>query len=83
MKEKLNQEYDTKISEQERIIDALNKQRRMREESDGECFDTAIFHFDFEHFAVLFQVLTFCICRLYTCAFCSYISTNMRVLAFL
>ncbi|OAQ24722.1 hypothetical protein K457DRAFT_43017, partial [Linnemannia elongata AG-77] len=34
MKEKLNQEYDTKISEQERIIDALNKQRRMREESD-------------------------------------------------
>jgi hypothetical protein len=38
MKEKLNQEYDTKISEQERIIDALNKQRRMREESDGELF---------------------------------------------
>ncbi|KAF9190167.1 hypothetical protein BGZ50_000380 [Haplosporangium sp. Z 11] len=34
MKEKLNQEYDTKITEQERIIDALNKQRRMREESD-------------------------------------------------
>ena len=45
MKEKLNQEYDTKISEQERIIDALNKQRRMREESDGECLDTAIFFF--------------------------------------
>ncbi|KAF9435980.1 hypothetical protein BGZ76_005094 [Entomortierella beljakovae] len=34
MKEKLNQEYDTKITEMERIIDALNKQRRMREESD-------------------------------------------------
>ncbi|KAG0209997.1 hypothetical protein BGX28_009776 [Mortierella sp. GBA30] len=34
MKEKLNQEYDTKITEQERIIDALNKQRRMREETD-------------------------------------------------
>ncbi|KAG0053191.1 hypothetical protein BGZ83_001502 [Gryganskiella cystojenkinii] len=34
MKEKLNQEYDTKISEQERIIDALQKQRRMREEID-------------------------------------------------
>ncbi|KAF9405626.1 hypothetical protein BGZ94_003447, partial [Podila epigama] len=34
MKEKLNQEYDTKISEQERIIDALNKQRRLREESE-------------------------------------------------
>ncbi|KAI1320124.1 hypothetical protein EDD11_002096 [Mortierella claussenii] len=34
MKEKLNQEYDTKITEQERIIDALNKQRRLREESD-------------------------------------------------
>ena len=36
MKEKLNQEYDTKITEMERIIDALNKQRRMREESDGK-----------------------------------------------
>lgn len=35
MKEKLNQEYDTKINEQERIIDALNKQRRLREESEG------------------------------------------------
>ncbi|KAG0003732.1 hypothetical protein BGZ79_000131 [Entomortierella chlamydospora] len=34
MKEKLNQEYDAKINEQERIIDALNKQRRMREESE-------------------------------------------------
>ncbi|KAF9196103.1 hypothetical protein BGZ50_002083 [Haplosporangium sp. Z 11] len=34
MKEKLNQEYDTKINEQERIIDALNKQRRLREESE-------------------------------------------------
>ncbi|KAG0054648.1 hypothetical protein BGZ83_010776, partial [Gryganskiella cystojenkinii] len=34
MKEKLNQEYDTKINEQERIIDALNKQRRLREEND-------------------------------------------------
>ncbi|KAF9971246.1 hypothetical protein BGZ73_005834, partial [Actinomortierella ambigua] len=34
MKEKLNQEYDTKIQEMERIIDALNKQRRMREESE-------------------------------------------------
>ncbi|KAG0087369.1 hypothetical protein BGZ92_007391 [Podila epicladia] len=34
MKEKLNQEYDLKITEQERIIDALNKQRRIREEND-------------------------------------------------
>ncbi|GJJ69114.1 hypothetical protein EMPS_01460 [Entomortierella parvispora] len=34
MKEKLNQEYDTKITEQERIIDALNKQRRLREENE-------------------------------------------------
>ncbi|KAF9578903.1 hypothetical protein BGW38_005078, partial [Lunasporangiospora selenospora] len=34
MKEKLNQEYDIKIQEQERIIDALNKQRRLREEGD-------------------------------------------------
>ncbi|KAG0223238.1 hypothetical protein BGW41_005677 [Actinomortierella wolfii] len=34
MKEKLNQEYDTKIQEMERIIDALNKQRRLREESE-------------------------------------------------
>ncbi|KAF9173132.1 hypothetical protein BGX20_004015 [Mortierella sp. AD010] len=34
MKEKLNQEYDAKINEQERIIDALNKQRRLREESE-------------------------------------------------
>ncbi|KAG0025223.1 hypothetical protein BGZ81_007321 [Podila clonocystis] len=34
MKEKLNQEYDTKINEQERIIDALHKQRRLREESE-------------------------------------------------
>ncbi|KAG0264264.1 hypothetical protein BG011_007154 [Mortierella polycephala] len=34
MKEKLNQEYDTKINEQERIIDALNKQRRLREEGE-------------------------------------------------
>ncbi|KAI8606342.1 meiotic cell cortex C-terminal pleckstrin homology-domain-containing protein [Dissophora ornata] len=34
MKEKLNTEYDTKITEQERIIDALNKQRRLREESE-------------------------------------------------
>ncbi|KAF9580476.1 hypothetical protein BGW38_002873 [Lunasporangiospora selenospora] len=34
MKEKLNQEYDTKIQEQERIIDALNKQRRLREENE-------------------------------------------------
>ncbi|KAF9437287.1 hypothetical protein BGZ76_001349 [Entomortierella beljakovae] len=34
MKEKLNQEYDTKINEQERIIDALNKQRRLREEAE-------------------------------------------------
>lgn len=39
MKEKLNQEYDTKINEQERIIDALNKQRRLREESEGEFQD--------------------------------------------
>lgn len=35
MKERLNQEYDTKITEQERIIEALQRQRRMREESDG------------------------------------------------
>ncbi|KAI1317353.1 hypothetical protein EDD11_008533 [Mortierella claussenii] len=34
MKEKLNQDYDAKITEMERIIEALNKQRRMREESD-------------------------------------------------
>ncbi|KAF9906609.1 hypothetical protein BX616_000667 [Lobosporangium transversale] len=34
LKEKLNQEYDLKINEQERIIDALNRQRRLREESD-------------------------------------------------
>ncbi|KAG0216569.1 hypothetical protein BGX33_012508 [Mortierella sp. NVP41] len=34
LKEKLNQEYDLKINEQERIIDALNKQRRLREESE-------------------------------------------------
>ncbi|KAG0293761.1 hypothetical protein BGZ96_002344 [Linnemannia gamsii] len=33
-KEKLNQEYDLKINEQERIIDALKKQRRLREESE-------------------------------------------------
>lgn len=36
MKEKMNQEYDTKLTEMERIIDALQKQRRMREESDGK-----------------------------------------------
>jgi len=36
MKEKLNQEYDLKITEQERIIDALNKQRRLREENEGK-----------------------------------------------
>lgn len=36
LKEKLNQEYDLKINEQERIIDALNKQRRLREESEGK-----------------------------------------------
>lgn len=36
MKEKLNQDYDLKITEQERIIDALNKQRRIREENDGK-----------------------------------------------
>lgn len=35
LKEKLNQEYDLKINEQERIIDALHKQRRLREESEG------------------------------------------------
>ncbi|KAF8932819.1 hypothetical protein BGZ47_011177 [Haplosporangium gracile] len=34
LKEKLNQEYDLKINEQERIIDALNKQRRLREENE-------------------------------------------------
>ncbi|KAF9903143.1 hypothetical protein EC991_004126 [Linnemannia zychae] len=34
LKEKLNQEYDLKINEQERIIDALHKQRRLREESE-------------------------------------------------
>ncbi|KAI8358178.1 meiotic cell cortex C-terminal pleckstrin homology-domain-containing protein [Mortierella sp. GBAus27b] len=34
MKEKVNQEYDARIQEQERIIDALNKQRRLREEND-------------------------------------------------
>lgn len=70
MKEKLNQEYDTKISEQERIIDALNKQRRMREESDGECLDTAIFFFFFEHFCCIVSAphilhMSF----VYTCAF--------------
>ena len=36
LKEKLNQEYDLKINEQERIIDALHKQRRLREESEGK-----------------------------------------------
>lgn len=40
MKEKLNQEYDLKITEQERIIDALNKQRRIREENDGNVKST-------------------------------------------
>ncbi|OAQ31653.1 hypothetical protein K457DRAFT_71522, partial [Linnemannia elongata AG-77] len=34
LKEKLNQEYDLKINEQERIIDALHKQRRLREENE-------------------------------------------------
>ncbi|KAF9927309.1 hypothetical protein FBU30_003338 [Linnemannia zychae] len=34
LKEKLNQEYDLKLNEQERIIDALNKQRRLREEGE-------------------------------------------------
>jgi hypothetical protein len=40
MKEKLNQDYDLKITEQERIIDALNKQRRIREENDGNVKTT-------------------------------------------
>lgn len=70
MKEKLNQEYDTKISEQERIIDALNKQRRMREESDGECLDTAIFLFLSTLLLYRFSSSRFAyVVCLHTCAF--------------
>ncbi|KAG0307114.1 hypothetical protein BGZ98_000996, partial [Dissophora globulifera] len=36
MKEKLNQEYDTKITEMERIIEALNKQRRMQRQKEDQ-----------------------------------------------
>jgi hypothetical protein len=62
MKEKLNQEYDTKISEQERIIDALNKQRRMREESDGELGNAKIPNKELLMFLFQFPVYVLCWC---------------------